>query len=266
MRLTTSNPALARGGVFDALADHADVATIPGVINKTAMLVAIALIGGMVGGTLVLSMPQLLWISAIAGFVVTLGVYFAIRSNPMRARRIAWFYALVEGFFLGALTITMDTMLESMGYAVAGGVALQAFVITMGVMLAMLGLYYARILKPTRTLQAVLSTLTLGIMVTYLISFALSFFGIQMPFLSIGSAFGGGTPALIGLGLNVAILGVASLWLIIDFGIIEAQVRDGAPKAMEWYGAFALIVTLAWIYYEAVKLVVRLAILLGHRR
>ncbi|MHC4903968.1 MAG: Bax inhibitor-1/YccA family membrane protein, partial [Planctomycetota bacterium] len=71
--------------------------------------------------------------------------------------------------------------------------------------------------------------------------------------------------ALIGLGINVFILGVASMWLIIDFKLIEDRVAEGGPKYMEWYCGFALLVTLAWIYFEAVKLAFRIAILLGNR-
>ncbi|MHC4804423.1 MAG: Bax inhibitor-1/YccA family membrane protein, partial [Planctomycetota bacterium] len=82
---------------------------------------------------------------------------------------------------------------------------------------------------------------------------------------SLGSAFAGGKAALIGLGINVFILGVASMWLIIDFKLIEDRVAEGGPKYMEWYCGFALLVTLAWIYFEAVKLAFRIAILLGNR-
>ena len=67
-------------------------------------------------------------------------------------------------------------------------------------------------------------------------------------------------------GINVLILGVASLWLIMDFGLVEQQVAAGAPKAMEWYCGFALLVTLAWIYLEAVKLVFRIAVMMNHRK
>ena len=94
----------------------------------------------------------------------------------------------------------------------------------------------------------------------------MSMFGAQMPFLSLGSAMEGGNTALIGIGLNLLILGVASLWLIIDFGMIEKQVKSAAPKQMEWFCAFILMVTLVWIYLEAVKLCFRLAILFGNRR
>jgi uncharacterized YccA/Bax inhibitor family protein len=107
---------------------------------------------------------------------------------------------------------------------------------------------------------------TAGVMLAYLISFVLSLLGLGgLPFLNLGSALQGGTPALIGLGLNVAILGLASLWLIIDFKQVEENVASGAPKYMEWYCAYALLLTLAWIYYEAVKLAFRLAIIFGNR-
>ena len=130
----------------------------------------------------------------------------------------------------------------------------------------MLFLYSSKILQPTKKFTATIQVLTLGIFVTYLISFIMSLFGAQMPFLSLGSAMEGGNTALIGLGINVLILGVASLWLIIDFGIIEKQLQAGAPKQMEWFCAFILMVTLVWIYLEAVKLCFRLAILFSKKR
>jgi uncharacterized YccA/Bax inhibitor family protein len=175
-------------------------------------------------------------------------------------------YALVQGAFLGVLTHMLDGVLESMEIVAMGGLALQAFVITISVLISMLTLYHFKILKPTKKFKAVVGVLTLGIFLTYLISFVMSMFGAQMPFLSIGSALQGGQAAYIGLGLNVMILGVASLWLIIDFGMIEKQLNDGAPKHMEWFSAFILMVTLVWIYLEAVKLCFRLAILFGRKR
>ena len=116
-------------------------------------------------------------------------------------------------------------------------------------------------LRPSQTFKAVLGTLTLGIMMAYLANLVLEvLFGMHLPFLSIRSAFEGGTPALIGLGLNVLILVVASLWLVVDLEQVEEIVNSGSPVELEWYGAFALLVTLAWIYFEAVKLALRVAV------
>lgn len=140
---------------------------------------------------------------------------------------------------------------------------MQAFIITIGVTLGMLILYRAKIIRPTKMFTAVVSTLVAGVMFTYVISFVVSLFGMQLPFISIGSALQGGTPAWIGLGLNVFILGIAAMTLILDFKMVEDRVgHGGAPKYMEWFCGFALLITIAWIYYEAVKLAFRIAALM----
>ena len=87
--------------------------------------------------------------------------------------------------------------------------------------------------------------------------------GIQLPFISLGSTMATGMSGYIGLGLNLFILGIASFMLIFDFKLIEDKVNAGAPRYMEWFCGFALIVSLAWIYFEAVKLVLRLSSLFG---
>ena len=266
--LESTNPALKnheawREGV--ASCTNVETATISGVVNKTGMLTSVAVAGGMFGIWMTQNQPGLAWPLGIAGFIATIVVYIMIIKNPARAKYTAWIYAAIQGAFLGVLTHALDGTLANMGYSAIGGLALQAFVITLSVLISMLALYYFRILKPTKKFTATVSVLTLGIFITYMISFGMSFFGTQMPFLSLGSAMEGGNAALIGIGLNVLILGVASLWLIIDFGMIEKQVQSGAPKQMEWFCAFILMVTLVWIYLEAVKLCFRLAVLFGNR-
>jgi uncharacterized YccA/Bax inhibitor family protein len=267
--LQTTNPALKNHEAWQegvSSCTNVETASISGVVNKTGMLTSVAVAGGMFGIWFTQNQPGLAWPLGIAGFIATIVVYFMIIRNPARAKHTAWIYAAIQGAFLGVITNALDNALASMGYAAMGGLALQAFVITLSVLIAMLALYYFRILKPTKKFTATVSVLTLGIFITYMVSFGMSFFGAEMPFLSLGSAMEGGTTALIGIGINVLILGVASLWLIIDFGMIEQQVKSGAPKQMEWFCAFILMVTLVWIYLEAVKLCFRLAILFGNRR
>jgi uncharacterized YccA/Bax inhibitor family protein len=267
--LQTTNPALKNHEAWQegvSSCTNVETASISGVVNKTGMLTSVAVGGGMFGIWFTQNQPGLAWPLGIAGFIATIVVYFMIIRNPARAKHTAWIYAAIQGAFLGVITNALDNALASMGYAAMGGLALQAFVITLSVLIAMLALYYFRILKPTKKFTATVSVLTLGIFITYMVSFGMSFFGAEMPFLSLGSAMEGGTTALIGIGINVLILGVASLWLIIDFGMIEQQVKSGAPKQMEWFCAFILMVTLVWIYLEAVKLCFRLAILFGNRR
>jgi len=272
-QLQSSNPALTNEDTFRqfygdraGMAERADVVTVKGVVNKTGLLALLAVVAGAAGYTLVTKVPSLLYISAFASLGLCLGFFFILRGNPTKARVIAPIYAIVEGVFLGAFTSMIDGILVRMGYAVAGGVALSAFIITASILVAMLGLYKARILRPTKLFVSVVSVATAGIFLTYMVGMILGFgFGVQLPFISLSSAMTGGTAGLIGLGFNVLILGVASLGLIIDFGMVEDRVTKGGPKAEEWFLAFALIVSLAWVYFEAVKLVFRLAILLGNR-
>lgn len=270
--LQSSNPALNNGDAFEqfygSLAEkREEVTTLQGVVNKTTLLVGVAVVAGAGGYALVEVFPNIMWISAIAAFVIALGFFWKLRGNPALAPVLAPIYAVIQGVFLGAMTGALDRVLIAYRpeNVMAGGLALQAFVITISIVLAMLGLYYARILQPTRMFKSVVVTLTLGVMVMYLLSFLLSFFGVWMPLISLQEAFTGGTGAWIALGVNVLILGLASLWLIIDFGLVEEKVNQGAPKHMEWYCAFALLVTLAWIYFEAVKIAFRVAMIVGNR-
>jgi len=269
----TSNPALATdssnpfafrdAGAMEAITQ---TATMAGVIQKTTFLVTLAMAAGVGGFMVFKAYPATLWVGSIAAFVITLGIFFVMRGNPMRAIWLAPLYALVQGALLGGVTGIMEQLLIArLGTSVPGGLAFQALVVTGGAMGATLILYRAGILRPTQRFKAVLGAATLGIMITYLISFALSFFGISMPFISLASTMESGTVGLIGLGLNLVILVIASLTLVTDFGMIEDQVNAGAPKRMEWYCGFALLVTLAWIYFEAVKLIVRLAMIFGRR-
>lgn len=269
----SSNPVLNRDDMFeqvygrDMFATRSDVTTMGGVVNKTAILVGIAVTCGSLGYTWFQSNPSVLWISSIASLIVCFGLGMFLCGRPKAAPIYAPIYAIVEGVFLGAFTGVADAILKSRGLAVAGGVGLQAFIITASAMVSMLALYKTGIIKPTRTFQAILGVATGGIMLAYLISFVLHIFWRPLPLISFyGAVSEQGPIALVGLGINLFILGIASLWLIIDFKTIEDRIADGSPKYMEWYCGYGLLVTLAWIYYEAVKIVVRVAIILGDRK
>lgn len=257
--LESSNPAIDRMSSARAL-DDTHTATLTGIAEKTALLVGIAAATGVLAYIFTPAVPGAVFMAAIVSFLVCLGIGWTLAGNPAMAATLAPIYAVVEGGFLGVFTRALDQALiyKGLGPEVVGGsLALPAFVITIACAVSMVTLYRAGVLRPTETFKAVVMTLTLGVMLAYLAMFILSFFNVQVPFLSLGSATRGGKEALIGLGLNAAILVLASLWLIIDLGKIEGIVQSGASKKLEWYGAFCLLVTLAWIYYEAVKLVYR---------
>jgi uncharacterized YccA/Bax inhibitor family protein len=266
----STNPVLANDDAFHQYyggeaAEQANVTTLQGVVNKTGILVLIAVICGAGGYAIA---PQLGWgvllISWVISMLVVLGLYYKIYGNPKIAAFLAPPYAAIQGAFLGMFTQVIERGLEAGGYAVMGGLAFQAFIITISVMLAMLGLYYLRIIQPTQKLFAVIATLTAGIFLTYLISFVAGIFMGPLPVIHVFGAEAG-TAAWIGLGFNLLVLGVAALWLIFDFALVEEKVKSGAPKYMEWFCGFALIFTLVWIYWEAVKLAARLAILFANR-
>ncbi len=276
MNWQSSNPVLAgrNGDIFDqcygkgdagkgdAAAQAEDVTTVSGVVNKTSLLVLLAVVFGIGGYMLApvvgVGAMTMVWLASV---IIGLGIWFKLQGNPALAVYLAPVYTIVQGLFLGGVTALLDAWLASAGITPQGGLAFQAFLITISVMLAMIGLYYTGILRPTKKFVAIVSVATVGVFVTYMLGFVLSMFGVSLPYLWLGSAFEEGAAPLIGLGLNVLILGLASMGLIIDFGTIDEAVKNRAPKYMEWFCAFALIVTLSWIYFEAVKLAFRLALL-----
>lgn len=273
----STNPALANDDLFNQYygkgglhqSARADVATVQGVVNKTAILSTIAIAAG-VFGYWVMSTRQVtggtLMLANLIGVVVVFGVYMVIHRKPQASMYLAPVYAVVEGAFLGLFTALAEMLLAAKNVQVPGGVALQAFIITGACLSSMLILYSMRILRATENFKRVIMTATLAIGITYLISFVLSIFGVSLPFISMWSASSStGTAAWIGLGLNLVILAIASLTLIVDFDMVEKRIAAEEPKYMEWYCGFALLVTLAWIYYESVKLVVRVASMLNKR-
>ena len=174
----------------------------------------------------------------IGGLVLALITIF----KPHLAPWTAPLYAAVEGVALGALSMLLDAR-----YA---GLPRMAVVLTLGVFGSMLALYAFRVVRVTQRMRTVVTSAILGIMAFYLISMVLSLFGVQIP------AVHDGGP--IGVGISLLIVGVASFALLLDFDMIEQASAAGAPKYMEWYGAFGLIVTLVWLYIELLNLLRKL--------
>lgn len=275
--VASSNPALSAienqpYGYSTTQTEH--TATLTGVVHKTGILTGIAVLSGGAAYSYLPVSSSIMIMSCIAAMVVCFGVGWVIAGNPSRAPIAAPIYAVVEGVFLGMVTKSFDYYLRSLLIAEAGGatqalletsLALPAFVITVSCVCVMLALYSFRIIQPTKRFVAVLYTATGAIALTYLAMFVLSMFGIRVPYISIGSALEGGQAAMIGMGFNLVVLGLASFMLIIDFGRVEDILRSRQPAYMEWYAGFALLVTIAWIYYEAVKLAFRLALLMNRR-
>ncbi len=125
--------------------------------------------------------------------------------------------------------------------------------LTFGVALAMFLLYSFRIIKVTDKLRSIIFTATLGIAIFYGLTLVLGLFGVNMPFMSITNG------GMLGIGISLFVVAIAALNLLLDFDMIERGAEQGAPKFMEWYGAFGLLVTIVWLYIEILKLLSRLA-------
>jgi uncharacterized YccA/Bax inhibitor family protein len=271
----TSNPALATNALEAALGSMQDASlaqtrcSVGGIATKTAIFLGVAAAVGGVGYSIVQANPQwMLWINLTA-VAVTLGVFFAIRARPAIAAGLGFVYAAAQGFLLGGVASLLDGILVQQGIQILGGVALSAALITLMVTVAMLSLYAFRIVRPSRGLSMAIGGATLAIMLLYLAAFATSWLAPSwagaFKFITLKSAMEGGSSAWIGLGINVLILIVAAMTLVPDFGAIEESVAAGAPKGAEWYLAFGLLVSIAWIYFEALRLAFRLALLFSNR-
>lgn len=223
----------------------AETMTIQGVVFKTLILILCALLTAgwtwakfyQSGGNPA-SVNTLMIIGAIGGFVLALVTAF----KPAWASVTAIFYALFEGLFIGGISAILEMQFS--------GVVIQAAGLTFGTLIAMLLAYQSGLVKATEGFKMGVFAATGGIALVYIVTLALSFFGIQVP-----AIYGNG---LIGIGFSVFVVAIAALNLVIDFDFIEQGQAKGAPKYMEWYGAFALMVTLVWLYIECLRLISKL--------
>lgn len=178
--------------------------------------------------------PLLIMIGAIGGFIVALITIFKKTWAPVTAP----IYALLEGLVLGGISAAMEARYP--------GIVIQAVLGTFGTLGALLFAYRSGLIKATENFKLGVVAATGGIFFVYLISFVLGFFGVQVPMIHDSGP--------IGILFSVAVVIIAALNLVLDFDFIENGERSGAPKFMEWYAAFGLMVTLIWLYLEILRL------------
>jgi uncharacterized YccA/Bax inhibitor family protein len=239
--MRSHNPAL-RDDVFTARLDGGGTMTVQGTVNKTALLLVLAVATATASWVLGTSGG-----SGVAGWVLVaslagLGVAIATIVRPRWSPVTAPIYALVEGVVLGVVSMWFEASYP--------GIAIQAVALTFGVMGAMLVLYKTRVIKVTQRFRTGVIAATLAIAGVYLVAFLLGLFGVRVPFLNDASP--------LGILISLAIVAVAALNLVLDFDLIERGARSGAPAYMEWYAAFGLLVTLVWLYLELLRLLGRL--------
>ena len=251
--MRSGNPALSDNTFLDLgsgtlVTGNADAMTLNGTVNKTALLLVITLIGAMFSwsqaagalatGETGMLMPLALG-GAIGGFIVALVTIFKKQWSPVTAP----LYAGLEGLFLGAISAIFE-----MRYP---GIVMQAVGLTFGTLAALLMAYRSGLIKATENFKLGVVAATGSIALLYLVNIGMRLFGFEgMGFIHEGST--------IGILFSVGVVIVAALNLVLDFDFIENGVEQQAPKYMEWYAAFSLLVTLVWLYIEFLRLLSKL--------
>jgi uncharacterized YccA/Bax inhibitor family protein len=218
--------------------------TLNGTVSKTGVLLLLCVITATFAWMQVSTPAGLanagvyVWGGAIGGLVLAMVTIFKKEWAPVSAP----LYALVEGFFLGAISAMYEARF--------GGIVFQAVLLTFGTLFALLFAYRSGLIKATENFKMGVVAATGGIFLVYLATMVLGFFGINIPMIH--------DNGIIGIGFSLFVIVIAALNLVLDFDFIETGVERGAPKYMEWYGAFGLMVTLVWLYIEFLRLLSKL--------
>ena len=245
--MKTSNPALGQntfrdvaGSRFGGAIDVTSRMTVSGTVNKTGILLVCAFATAAYTWHLftqsrdISDVAPLLMLGGIGGFICAMVTVFKKEWSPVTAP----IYALLEGLVLGGLSAVFDLRYP--------GIAVQAVALTFGTLFALLLLYSSRVIKVTQKFRLGVFAATGGIMFFYLLQMVLGFFGVR--FLAVNGS------GVIGIGFSLLVVGIAALNLVLDFDFIESGANYGAPKYMEWYGAFGIMFTLVWLYLEMLRL------------
>lgn len=240
--MRTSNPAL-NDATFNtyALAGEERM-TIQGTVNKSFILIALVFSTALLSWDFMSNLQGGI-VYVIASAIIALIIGLVTSFKPTWSPYTAPAYALFEGVFLGAISGFFDKMFP--------GIVIQAVLLTFGTFFCLLMAYRSGLIKATENFKLGIVAATGGIFLIYMVSFALGFFGIQIPYIH-----GNG---IVGIIFSLVVVVIAALNLVLDFDFIEKGEANGAPKYMEWYASYGLLVTLVWLYLEILKLLMKLA-------
>jgi uncharacterized YccA/Bax inhibitor family protein len=217
--------------------------TIAGTVNKTlALLLTTIVVASYTWGKALSWDPAsaIPWMMAglFGGFIVALVTIF----RPQAARWSAPLYAVCEGLFLGGISAVFEQSYP--------GIAFQAVTLTFGTLMALLLAYKSRLIQPTAKFRLGVMAATGGIALFYFIALILNLFGVDVALIHQGGTYG--------ILFSLFVVIIAALNLVLDFGFVEEGVAAHAPKYLEWYAAFGLLVTLVWLYLEILRLLSKL--------
>lgn len=235
----TSNPALNENTFEGRVAVAGEAMTLQGTVNKTGvLLLCVVVTAAWTWGIAHSQTPEaaLPWMTGglVGGLVFALVTIFKKEWSPITSP----IYALCEGLVLGGISALLERSYP--------GIAIQAMGLTFGVTAVMLMLYRTGVLRATPKFTVGVVAATGGIFVVYMVDLVLGIFGRHVPLLN--------SSGPLGIGVSAVIVIIAALNLILDFDFVETGVHARAPKYMEWYGAFGIMVTLVWMYLEILRL------------
>jgi uncharacterized YccA/Bax inhibitor family protein len=242
--MKTANPALGRRAFQDVAGYGGDTMTVSGAVNKAGILLLLCVASAAWTWNRFFatedpaSVAPMITIGAIGGFVLALVTIFKKQWAPITAP----LYALAQGALLGGISAMFEMRYK--------GIAIQAVMLTFGTLVAMLLAYRTGLIRVNDKFRLGVVAATGGIALFYLVQFVLGFFGITFHTVNSGSP--------IGIGFSLLVVGIAALNLVLDFDLIEQGARYNAPKYMEWYSAFALMITLVWLYLEMLRLLTKM--------
>ena len=231
----------------DATFDETDSTqrmTLAGAINKTGILLVLCLVSaGYVWNRFFQSSEPpavngLMMLGLLGGLAMAMVTIFKRQWAGLTAPA----YALLQGLALGGISAMFELQYP--------GIVIQAVGLTFGTLAVLLLAYKTGLIKPTENFRLMIVAATGGIALLYLVSFVMGFFGSSVGFIHSNGLFG--------IGFSLFVVAIAALNLVLDFDFIEAGAEQGAPKYMEWYGAFSLMVTLVWLYLEILRLLAKL--------
>ena len=237
LSLRSGNPVLSKS-TFITTTNVTEKMTIEGTVNKT--MISLFLLVGTGYFTFDVMNPILLIGCAIGGLIIALITIFKKHWAPVTVP----IYAVLEGGLLGGVSFMYNSMYE--------GIVTNAVFLTLGILISLLIAYRSGLIKPTENFKLGIAAATGGIAIVYLVNFMMGFFGSSMGVMNVENA------SLMSVGFSLLVVVIASLNLILDFDFIEEGAEKGAPKYMEWYGAFGLLVTLIWLYLEILRLLAKL--------
>jgi uncharacterized YccA/Bax inhibitor family protein len=241
--MRTGNPVLNDSTFRDVTLTGEKRMTLTGTVNATIIFLSLLMVTALFTWKKVSVDPAsaMLWIGggAIAGLVLALVTFFKKEWAAVTGS----LYALAEGLLLGGVSALYEAQFS--------GIVLQAVLLTAGTLTALLAAYSMGLIKATENFKLGVAAATGGIFLVYLATWILGFFGIQIPWIH--------ESGMMGIGFSVFVVVIAALNLVLDFDFIEQGCEQGAPKYMEWFAAFGLLVTLVWLYLEILRLLSKLA-------